>query len=54
LQGCLKNFIKPNGILILSGIITERCNEVIEAMNNNGYKLIEMHEKEGWAAVSFK
>jgi ribosomal protein L11 methyltransferase len=49
-----KNFIKPNGILILSGIITERCNEVIEAMNNNGYKLIEMHEKEGWAAVSFK
>ncbi len=49
-----KNFIKPNGILILSGIITERCNEVIEAMNNNGYKLIEMHEKEGWAAVSFR
>jgi ribosomal protein L11 methyltransferase len=49
-----KSFIKQNGILILSGIISERCNEVIDAMNNNGYNLIEMREKDGWAAVSFR
>lgn len=48
-----KSFIKPDGILILSGIISERSSEVIAAMNNNGYKLIEMREKDGWAAVSF-
>lgn len=48
-----KSFIKPNGILILSGIISERSSEVISAMNDNGYTLIEMREKDGWAAVSF-
>lgn len=49
-----KKFIKKDGVLILSGIICERCNDVLDAMKNNGYTLIEMKEKDGWAAVSFR
>lgn len=48
-----EKFITDGTVLILSGIICERCDEVLLAMKNNGYKLIELKEKDGWAAVSF-
>lgn len=49
-----EKFVKKGGTLILSGIITERADEVIEAMKSKGYALSEIREKDGWAAVSFK
>lgn len=49
-----EKFVKKGGTLILSGIITERADEVIEAMKSEGYALSEIREKDGWAAVSFK
>ncbi len=49
-----EKFVKNGGTLILSGIITERADEVIEAMKSKGYALSEIREKDGWAAVSFK
>ena len=53
-EGFLNNGGKTDSILILSGIITERCDEVIEAVKAKGFTMLEIREKEGWAAVSFK
>lgn len=49
-----EKFIKKDGILILSGIISERCHEVIDAVEAKGYTLIEKREANDWVAVSFK
>lgn len=46
-------YIKENGILIVSGIITERMNEVIDAISLSGFEMLEVNTKEGWAAVKF-
>lgn len=46
-------YIKDNGILIVSGIITERMDEVIEAITSVGFEMLEVNTKEGWAAVKF-
>lgn len=48
-----KDFVKPMGTVVISGIIIERCNEVMDAMEKNGYKRIELRECNGWAAASF-
>ena len=44
--------LKPEGILIMSGIITERLDEVLEAVTAQGFRVIEVNEKEGWNAVA--
>lgn len=49
-----EKIIKKDGILILSGIISERCHEVIDAVEAKGYTLIEKREANDWVAVSFK
>lgn len=46
-------YIKNNGILIVSGIITERMDEVINAISSVGFEMLEVNTKEGWAAVKF-
>ncbi|MDE5619538.1 MAG: 50S ribosomal protein L11 methyltransferase [Ruminococcus sp.] len=46
-------YIRDNGILIVSGIITERMDEVIEAIESVGFEKTEVNTKEGWAAVKF-
>ncbi len=47
-------FLKDNGILIISGIISERKNEVVETVKANGFEVLDIKEKEGWAAVKLK
>lgn len=49
-----EKFLKKGGTLILSGIIAERADEVVEAVKSKGYALTELREKDGWAAVAFK
>ncbi|MDE7279556.1 MAG: 50S ribosomal protein L11 methyltransferase, partial [Oscillospiraceae bacterium] len=49
-----EKFIKKGGTLILSGIITERSDEVVDAVKSKGYTMIELREKDGWAAVAFR
>ena len=52
---CLRlKFVKKGGTLILSGIISERCHEVIDAVKAKGYTLVEQREANDWVAVSFK
>jgi ribosomal protein L11 methyltransferase len=44
-------YLKRDGVLIISGIIVERKDEVIAAMLEQGFIVIDCREKEGWAAV---
>ncbi|MCM1506351.1 MAG: 50S ribosomal protein L11 methyltransferase [Ruminococcus flavefaciens] len=46
-------YIKENGILIISGIIAERADEVINAVSAVGFETLEVSTKEGWTAVKF-
>ena len=49
-----KKLLKPDGKLIMSGIISERQNEVVDAVKLNGFTLENAVEKELWAAVLMK
>lgn len=46
-------FIRKGGTLIISGIIVERKDEVIEAVKNAGFTMNGIREADGWCAVSF-
>ncbi|MCI5750950.1 MAG: 50S ribosomal protein L11 methyltransferase [Oscillospiraceae bacterium] len=48
-----KDFLVQNGIFIISGIIIERCEEVLAAMRAQGYTQLEIKEDNGWAAAAF-
>ena len=49
-----KDFLVENGVLIISGIIIERCQEVLDAMKVQGYTQLEIKESSGWAAAAFR
>lgn len=46
-------YLRDNGTLIVSGIIEERMDEVINALMSVGFRDPEVNVKEGWAAVKF-
>ena len=46
-------YLKENGTLIVSGIIVERMDEVISAIESVGFVKQSVNTKEGWAAVLF-
>lgn len=46
-------YLKKGGILIISGIIEERMDEVIAAVESAGFSNPEPYVKEGWVAVKF-
>ena len=48
------HYLKQDGVLIISGIIVERKEEVIAAMEEQGFVVADCREKEGWAAVKLK
>ncbi len=43
------DFMSENGVFITSGIIDERQNEVETALFENGFKIIDKKEENGWA-----
>jgi ribosomal protein L11 methyltransferase len=44
-------YLKPNGILIISGIIDSRKDEVIEEVVGAGFKVESIKELENWVSV---
>lgn len=52
MKDLLKQFIKPNGTLIVSGIIGERADEVTEVLKSTGFTITEISEKNDWVAVA--
>ncbi len=47
-------YMKNEALLIASGIITERKNEVLEVLLANGMTLVEIVEDNGWCAIVVK
>ena len=45
------SFMKPEGTLLVSGIIDERMDEVTEALTGNGFKIKESRNEEGWNCI---
>lgn len=54
MKGLFGNFVKDQGILILSGIISERKEEVAEAVEAQGFVTLASAEQDGWAAIAMK
>ena len=49
--GFVKTLIKPYGCFVASGIISERLDDVVKAMNDNGLCVAAIHEKRGWNCI---
>ncbi len=54
MKDIFRGFINKNGILIISGIIFFRKDEVIEAITEQGFDVLEVHEKDDWVAIALK
>jgi len=50
----LGDLVSDDGVLILSGILAEQADKVVEAAEKHGFNLIEKREKDGWAALVVK
>ena len=46
--------LNQNGVIILSGILTDRIDKVVNAYEENGFKFIEKEIKGEWSALVFK
>lgn len=53
MSGYFHEFLANDGILIVSGIIKQRKNEVIEVIEKCGFKKENVIESEEWVCVSF-
>ncbi len=47
-------FMDENTVLLASGIITERSQDVIECLEKHGYCVVEQPEENGWCALAIK
>ena len=48
------DFIADDGVLIVSGIITERAAETVSALSDSGWKLVDERRENGWFAGVLK
>ena len=54
LAGELAAALRPDGVLIASGVLDERGDEVREAMRDAGFVELEMQQIEDWLALCFR
>ncbi len=47
----IPSLLKPGGLLIASGIIDDRLDEVISELEKHGLKILEIRSGEDWRAV---
>ena len=45
-------FMSEKTVLLASGIITERADDVVECFEKNGFKIVERAEDNGWCALA--
>ncbi len=50
----VKQFLNPDGVLILSGILEERCHEILESAQANGFTLVGKMEENDWCGLAFR
>ena len=53
-MGDLKNIMKPNAKLVLSGILDDKKPVVIEAVKNNNLNIIEELHQDQWTSFVVK
>ncbi len=46
--------LEDNGVIILSGILTDRIEKVVKAYEDNGFTLLDKNIKGEWCALAFK
>ena len=44
----VRQFLKPGGLFLTSGIIDERAAEVMDALRADGWEIAEINDSEGW------
>ena len=54
IMGDLKNIMKHGGYLVLSGILEEKKDIVLDAVNKNDLKLVEEAHQNQWVALVVK
>ena len=54
LNGIAKNYMKPGGMYICSGIIDTRVDEVRASLEQEGYRVIQILEDGEWRALACK
>ncbi len=54
MSGIFGSFLAGNGTLVVSGIIDERLDEVMGALNENGFTAVKKSNAEGWNAIVLK
>lgn len=54
LSAHIKNYLKPSGIFITSGIIKDRRREVEDVYGSLGFKPVKSVEMGEWVAIAFK
>ena len=47
-------YLKEDGVLLASGIITERAEDVISSFERNGFAIVEKREDNGWCALAVR
>lgn len=47
-------FMNEKTVLLASGIISERCDDVVECFEENGFKIVERVEDNGWCALAVR
>ena len=51
IMGDLKKIIKPAGKMVLSGILNDKKDIVLDAVQKHGLKVIELMSQEQWVAI---
>ena len=47
-------YLADDGVLLASGIISERANDVIKAFEKHGFAIVEKREDNGWCALAVR
>lgn len=51
MRGLFDRYLKQDGVLICSGIISQRADEVKQALEQGGFETVSRHEKQDWTAL---
>lgn len=51
LSDFIYEYLEDDGLFIVSGIITERENDVLNALDKNNFKVLDRSEKKGWVCI---
>lgn len=47
-------YLKPDGVLLASGIIQERCADVVAGFEAHGFRIVQTLQENGWCALAVR